>query len=272
MANEAVHSKRHRRLRLLAIALILWAVASYLLLPFCWKAYFGHDAKYTGETVPRITRTADEHPGDPINLAIVGPEAALIRAMTAAGWTPADPITLDSSVRIAVDTVFRKPDAAAPVSNLYLFGRQQDLAFEQPVGDSPRQRHHVRFWRWDQLEDGQPVWFGAATFDRSVGLSHTTGQITHHIAPEVDAERDRIATELERGKPGASVRYIDNFQQPAGDNGGGDRWRSDGRLAVVTLAAAPAELGIPAPAAAEPATAENRPLSGENGVAKPAGE
>ena len=32
-----------------------------------------------------------------------------------------------------------------------------------------------------------------ATFDRSVGLSHPTGQITHHI----DAERDSVITALE---------------------------------------------------------------------------
>jgi len=35
-----------------------------------------------------------------------------------------------------------------------------------------------RFWRWDKLEAGQPAWFGSATFDERVGLSHETGQIT----------------------------------------------------------------------------------------------
>ena len=66
--------------------------------------------------------------------------------MTAAGWDPADPLTFRSSVRIVVDTVLRKPDDEAPVSNLYLFGRKEDLAFEKPVGGSPKERHHVRFW------------------------------------------------------------------------------------------------------------------------------
>jgi LssY C-terminus len=45
----------------------------------------------------------------------------------------------------------------------------------------------VRFWRWDKLFDERPVWFGAATFDERVGLSYTTGQVTHHIGPDVDA-------------------------------------------------------------------------------------
>jgi hypothetical protein len=121
--------------------------------------------------------------------------------MTAIAWFPADPIPFRSSIRIAVDCVFRKPDESAPVSNLYLFGRSQDLAFEQPVGNSPRQRHHVRFWRSDRPVDARPVWFGSATFDERVGLSHTTAQVTHHIAPDVDAERDG-SRETSSGPPG----------------------------------------------------------------------
>ena len=145
----------------------------------------------------RITLTGDGHPGDPINIGLVGSEEDVVRAMRAAGWYPADPITFASSVRIAADTVLRRPDDDAPVSNLFLFGRKQDLAFEQPAG-WPGQAPHVRFWQWDQLYEGRHGWFGAATFDSKVGLSHTTGQVTHHIAPDVDAERDRLVGELQQ--------------------------------------------------------------------------
>jgi hypothetical protein len=156
--------------------------------------------------------------------------------MTAAGWFPADPITLRSSLRIAVDSVLRRPDDDAPVSNLYLFGRQQDLAFEQPVGGSPRQRHHVRFWRWDKLVDDRPAWVGSATFDERVGLSYTTGQVTHHIGPDVDQERDRIITDLKKAGWAREILYIAGFQEPpAGRNGGGDPWHTDGRLGTVLL-------------------------------------
>ena len=171
-----------------------------------------------------------------MNLALIGPEAETIHAMLAAKWHPADPITLSTSLRIAVDSVLRRPDDQAPVSDLFLFGRKQDLAFEQPIGDSPRQRHHVRFWRWDKLENGQPVWFGAATLDQSVGLSHTTGQITHHIDPLVDAERDRIMRDIQEAGFAQEISYRDNFHQELeGRNGGGDPWRTDGRLGVVVL-------------------------------------
>lgn len=229
----------HRRWKIALAALAAWAAASYLIAPVIWQKYVGRHPGFAD--VPGITHTADGHPGDPINLAIEGNEAELVRAMTRAGWFPADPITFASSVRIAVDTVLRKPDNDAPVSNLFLFGRRQDLAFEQPVGDSPRQRHHVRFWRWDQLRDGRPVWFGSATFDESVGLSHTTGQVTHHIGPDVDAERDRIISEIQSAGYAQAERYVDDFHKVReGRNGGGDPWRTDGRLGVVVLASQPA--------------------------------
>ena len=136
------------------------------------------------EDAPRITHTANGIAGDPLNVGLVGTEEELQVAMLAAKWFPADPITLRSSLRIAAGTVLRRSDDEAPVSNLFLFGRKQDLAFEQPVGDDPRRRHHVRFWRAEKVdEQGRPLWIGAATFDTRVGLSRTTGQITSpHLA------------------------------------------------------------------------------------------
>jgi len=226
---------RRRRRRIVLGALAAWAVVAYLLAPSIWKRVERDHGDLA--QVQHLTTTSDGHPGDPVNVVLIGSESELVRAMHAAGWSPADPITLESSLRIAADSVLRRPDPDAPVSNLFLFGRRQDLAFEQPVGDSPRQRHHVRFWRWDRAVDGRPVWFGAATYDERVGLSYTTGQVTHHIGPDVDAERDRIARELAHAGCVAGTRWIDDFHaQREGRNGGGDLWRTDGRLAVTTLA------------------------------------
>jgi hypothetical protein len=232
-------SSGRRLLLLLGAIVALYLLAAYVIVPFAWKQDTRrHRALFTG---PRITHTPDGIPGDPVNVALVGSEAEVVYAMTRAKWFPADAITLRSSVRIAVDSVFRRPDDEAPVSSLELFGRKQDLAFEQPVGDSPRQRHHVRFWRWDQLHDGRAVWFGAATFDERVGLSHTTGQFTHHIGPNVDAERDRILSQLKQAGLTSEEYLIDGFHQELqGRNGGGDPWHTDGRLGVAVLVTQPA--------------------------------
>ncbi len=186
-----------------------------------------------------MTHTSDGHPGDPVNIALEGNEQEVIKAMTAAGWFPADPVTLSSSIRIAVDTALRRADDMAPVSPLFLFGRKQDLAFEQPVPGGPRHRHHVRFWLWDQRRNGLPVWFGAVTYDERAGLSYTTGQVTHHIGPNVDAERDLIVDGLAHAGWVGGVQWIDDFhRQLEGRNGGGDLWRTDGRLPVLRLGTA----------------------------------
>jgi hypothetical protein len=187
--------------------------------------------------VPRVSQTHDGIPGDPINLAIIGPEESLTKAMIVGGWDAADAITLLSSLRIAGDTVLRRPDVNAPVSNLYVWDQKQALAFEQPVGHSPRQRHHVRFWRSEWLDaQGRPLWLGAATYDTRVGFSHTTGQITHHISSNVDADRDKVLEDLRRVGAIAELTWWNDFQhQLKGRNGGGDPYHTDGRLPIVVL-------------------------------------
>lgn len=229
-------------LKLVFVLLLAWAGAAYLLVPRAWERHY---KRHPFDSIAaRVTTTGDGHPGDPVNIALVGTEAEVIGAMLGAGWYPADPITLKSSLAIAVDSVLRRSDDEAPVSNLFLFGRKQDLAFEQPVKGGPRHRHHVRFWKWEaeagtewaEELKGLPVWFGAATYDDRVGLSYATGQITHHVAADVDAERDRIVEELDAGGWVKTVIWRDGFHPTLeGRNGGGDLWKTDGRLAVVRV-------------------------------------
>lgn len=179
-------------------------------------------------------------PGDPLNLAFVGSEGDLLRLMARAGWFPADPITLRSSLRITMDSIVRRPYVDAPVSSLYIRNRKQDLAFEQPAAGNPSKRHHVRFWRIDA--SGTAQWMAAATYDASIGLSrvngHVTDHVTHHISADVDAERDKLLADLRRAG-GVTIDWVDDFQ-PAHDgrNGGGDPFHTDGRLAVFAIAAA----------------------------------
>jgi len=186
---------------------------------------------------PRHTITHRGRQGDPVNIAFVGSEEELHRALAAAGWYAADPITLSSSLRIAADVVLRKPYAHAPVSDLFLWGRRQDLAFEQPVGDSPKQRHHVRFWRSADVDTaGEPLWLGAATFDQRVEISRTTGGVTHRIAPDVDRERNKLVGDTARGGVLDGYYWVESFHTVRrGRNGGGDPYYTDGRLAVGVL-------------------------------------
>jgi hypothetical protein len=183
---------------------------------------------------PRHTTTAHGRQGDAVNVAFIGSEQDLHHALAAAGWYAADPITMRTSVRIAADVVLRKPYAHAPVSDLYLWGRKQDAAFEQPVGNSPKQRHHVRFWRAEAMDrDGHPLWLGAATYDERVEISRTAGGVTHKISPDIDRERNKLVGDAIRAGTLDGYYWVDAFHRNAeGRNGGGDPYFTDRRLAV----------------------------------------
>jgi hypothetical protein len=229
--------KRWKQVAVLALALALvYLAVAYLLVPLLWVRHAHRHPSF--DDAPRITHTIDGIPGDPLNVALIGTETDLKAIMLAAKWYPADPLTLKSCLEMADAAVLKRPYEDAPVSNLYLFGRREDLAFEQPVGDSPRHRHHVRFWRTDKVaEDGRPVWVGSAVYDERVGLSRTTGEVTHVTAPDVDAERDYLFRDLEQTGDLAEQYVVDDFhKQREGRNGGGDPWRTDGKLYVGVIA------------------------------------
>ena len=214
------------------LVIAAYLVLAYLIMPDFWKGYVH---RHPGlENIPEIAHTKGGLPGDPLNVALVGSKNQVMKIMVAAKWYPADPLTLRSCLEIATASVLKRPYQEAPVSNLYLFGRKQDLAFEQAVGNNPRKRHHVRFWRAEKEdEEGRPVWVGAAIFDERVGLSKKTGQITHVTAPDIDAERDLLFHDLRQTADLAEEYFVDGFHKTLkGVNGGGDPWFTDGRLEV----------------------------------------
>lgn len=216
-------------------ALLVWALGAYVVMPVWWERYARENPALDG--VPGITQTGSGIPGDPLNVAVVGTESEIREVFAAAGWNPADPLSLRSDTRIAADAVLDRPYADAPVSNLYLFGRKEDLAFEQASGSSPRARHHVRFWLTPTPHaSGAPLWVGSASFDDSVGLSHTTGQITHHISADIDAERNHVIASLEAtGRLSEVVPVVQFHKILEGRNGGGDPWRTDGTLMLAVI-------------------------------------
>jgi hypothetical protein len=235
----------------LLVLLVAYLLTAYVLLPAFWGHYEHLPAI---APLPKTTVAPDGLPGDPLNVALIGAEADVRQALADSGWQPATPVTARSALAIAESVVLDRPDPDAPMSELLLFGRSQDLAFEKDVGGSARQRNHVRFWRTEiHGGDGRPVWVGAATFDRGVGFSHTTGQITHHIAPDIDTERDRLTTDLEAARWMTALFYVTGVGPTLnGRNGGGDRWFSDGELAVGVLAVGDANGTSPVPVLSVP--------------------
>ncbi len=145
-------------------------------------------------------------------------------------------------------------DPTAPFSTLYLFGRGQDVGFQKAINNSPRKRHHVRFWgmsaaRAQQTlgtasfwlntdrpsDDERVLWVGAGTKDTGFSLTQLTFQVTHATDADTNAERDYIVAELTRNQVIGDVTSYRSGDEVATDRV--NRYIADGDIAVASLAA-----------------------------------
>ncbi len=225
-----------------------YAVAAYVILPYAVRMGLKVTQR---QRVPSFTVAADGLPADPVNVALMGTRDELRAAFAAIGWVKAEALGVTSAWRMVRPFALNRPIPAAPFSTLFLFGRGQDVGFEKAIGDSPRKRHHVRFWGrslrhmtdiddasfWLNTDappaDERVTWVGAATRDTGFGLTRLTFQITHRTAADTNAERDYVMEELK----GAGV-IGEIMWERAGDSLDGkrvNRYITDGDVAVAPL-------------------------------------
>lgn len=234
----------HRTPTIVALALS-YGLGAYLILPRAVRLGLKILQR---QHVPRFSITSDGLPGDPINVALVGPLAELRMAFAKAGWFEAEPLTIRTSWRMARAFVLDRPYPTAPFSTLYLYGRGQDVGFQKAIGSSPRKRHHVRFWAQEvesaaDAHDAGPeavrpkdcelgLWVGAATRDTGFSLTRLTFQITHSTDADTNAEREFLIAELSRC---GVIRHPMLIK--AGDRlGRVNHYIADGDIAVAELA------------------------------------
>jgi hypothetical protein len=204
--------------------------------------------------VPSYTITGDGLPGDPVNVALVGTLHQLRAAFASLGWAAADRLGLASSWGMVRAFVLNSPYPTAPFSTLYLFGRGQDIGFQKAIDNSPRKRHHIRFWAlsltraqdtWGSvgfwLNTGRPpenesvIWVGAGTRDTGLSLTHLTFQITHATDSDTNIERDFIVAELTKGGCIESVRVYQSGQDLPAERV--NHYVTDGEISVARLVA-----------------------------------
>ena len=197
-------------------------------------------------THPLTNFTRNGRPSDPINLHIVATESQLATAFVGAGWYRADEIDLITALRISVSAILGTQYSTAPVSNLYLFGRPQDIAFQRP-GRNVRMRDHVRFWESDERSnDGRPIWLGSATEDIDVEISSVTHLPTHKIDAHVDKERALVVRDLVASGWVINRAWVAGFgAETTLKNASGDEYYTDGQIAVLSLANVPVLLPFP---------------------------
>ncbi|QEL23743.1 hypothetical protein FQV39_14990 [Bosea sp. F3-2] len=201
----------HRLPWILAVSLT-YGLAAYVILPTVVR--MGLKVLHR-KLIPRYTITGDGLPGDPVNLVLIGTLQQLCDAFATAGWSTADRLGIASSWRMIRAFLLNSPYPTAPFSSLYLFGRRQDIGFQEPINNSPRKRHHVRFWAlslahseddmaaarfWLNTDkpstDQRVLWVGAGTRDTGLSLARLTLQVTHATDSDTNAERNYVITQL----------------------------------------------------------------------------
>lgn len=207
--------------------------------------------------LPLYCTTPDGFASDPINIALIGNRQQVILAMEAAGWYLADRRSFLAAARQLYAALLRKAYPRAPMSQLYLFGRGQDLAFEKEIIGTRGNRHHVRFWAADEkLADeftthvqfwqrfhrptrAHPhahLWIGAASKDIGIAPIRHNAQVTHKVEANTALERELIIRDLKHTHQLHHTRTVTVHRPFSLRNRAlASRLDTDGKLAIVTL-------------------------------------
>jgi hypothetical protein len=241
-----------KKLPLALAVFVTYVLGAYVLIPALIRIIrIFHPAKH----LPHYCVTPDGFASDPLNVGIIGSRQELISAMEAAGWHVADKHSAKNVAQELVSSALNHPYPTAPMSSLYLFGRKQDVGFEIPIAGERGQRHHVRFWatnhvderpltinsiRWQGRkplhQDENLLWLGAASRDVGITLIKHNVQVTHMIDADTNAERELIVSGLQDSK---LVKHEDSIRVGRPYKLINRAWRgqlhSDGKITVITL-------------------------------------
>lgn len=225
-------------------------ISAYLFFP---RAVHVGTVLFRNKKIPHYTRTPDGLTADPVNIILFGTKQQLMKAFASIGWNQAERLSIGTAWRMAKAFLSNRPYSTAPFSPLYLFGRMQDVGFEEAISNSPRQRHHIRFWAantkpqnpqellanlndikyWtskQEVSETEPLmWVGAGTKDTGFGLTKLTFQISHRVDRRVDAEREYIVGKLADANAVSDIQRLESGMSVNG------HYVSDGRIATAKI-------------------------------------
>lgn len=239
-----IFERLDQRLPLFLSLLITYYISAYILLP--WVINLTLLILRKGR-IPRFTVARDGLYIDPVNIILMGSKDDLEKSFKKINWYKADKITIKSTIKMLVTYLLNKTYLKAPFSKSYLFGRKQDIGFQQQVGKSPRKRHHVRFWATNSHKLIDPLdvkywtkkqkidrlkamtWVGAGSEDIGFSFARLTYQLSHKVDPYVDEERNYILALLKKNNCIGKIEYYKAGTFKIG------KYISDGRIAVAKL-------------------------------------
>jgi hypothetical protein len=192
-----------------------------------------------------VTNKDGSKTGDPLNLIVIGEAEAVWPAFLRMGWDPTEAMTTGSAFKTGFFGIFGGGYRYAPISDLYVYGRAQDIAL-QKVRNNIHYRNHLRLWEAPVRYHGKRVLIGQIS--RDIGSRMTTKSstlTTHRIDPDVDDTRASLiqdflwAQALDVFGFAGGVGKI-SIEEPRG-NLTGDIFFTDGKRAVMLLSKEPVD-------------------------------
>jgi hypothetical protein len=181
--------------------------------------------------------------GDMLNVIFVAKEDDLQEVFARAGWVKVE----KSRPQIIWHLLWQRTRyMKLPMDRLYLFGRAQDYSYALPDPSSiVARRHHLRIWKTSREVDGVPLWVGAATHDVGIVFVKRKLWVFHRIDPNVDAERDFIARNLEQTQQLIRKEYVRSAEGVSGaETATGQAYYSDNRMLLMGLNSRPARVPV----------------------------
>lgn len=207
---KQIYTRFDEQIKILFFTFLFYILAAYIFLPPIIQTFLKIMKR---KHIPSVTTARDGISADPINIVLYGTEQELVNTFEKINWYRADSLNLKTVLKMLRSFVLNKPYPQAPFSSLYLFGRKQDIGFEEPIGNSPRQRHHVRFWKLNpDIAGDKMAWIGAATKDIGFGFANLTYQLSHKIDFNIDRERDYLFNNLKRLNLITDIQEINSHQ------------------------------------------------------------
>lgn len=187
----------------------------------------------TVKRLPLYSETLTGKTMEPISFIYIGSAHQIEQAFLLSGWYKADPSTLSNTLK-ALSVGFQGHQYLnAPVTPSYLAAKPENLAFQQPTqSNTLRQRHHTRLWQTNyKVADGKEIWVATASYDEGIEFAGPAKLPTHHIDPNIDAERTYITSSLGVKDAG----YLQVVSPQVGKNASGDTFFTDGRAVLIRL-------------------------------------
>jgi len=241
-----VSSRSPTATRRLTAALVMACIAFYVYsgLRYNPSAYFppprpaivvaaADILKEFDHALPKYTENIPGDRQQPLSVTIVARgDRNLVDAFAKAGWVPADPLRLDTFIKLAGALISRKSYPSAPVAPSFWNRHVNDFSFEKPTPvRTVRQRHQAKLWKTDiRTTDGRAVYVGTAVLE--VGLKW---HVVYRIRPDVDAEPEELLRDLVAAGVVASDGRNRFVPPMTGRNSFGDPYFTNGNITTIHL-------------------------------------